>query len=246
MVLKIALRPLFILLLASSCAATPTQPDIDNSRKADQVMQTVGHVLRSHSGGLAIRPVSSTYRLFFLLTNTTVDSAKPDWILKPRKPLPPITYGPGMDLAAWEQQLDELTGRPTSHGSLEYLVDGDVYFNRLIEAVSQAKESIHVRTYIFDNDDVAMRMASLFKQRSSDQLNVEILLDGLGTIVATSEQAESLPRGYVAPVSVRQFLEDDSAINVRQINNPWFTGDHIKTTIIDHETGSPPVCCDYR
>jgi len=35
---------------------------------------------------------------------------------------------------------------------------------------------------------------------------------------------------------VRQFLEDDSAINVRQVNNPWFTGDHIKTTSIDHKT----------
>jgi hypothetical protein len=35
---------------------------------------------------------------------------------------------------------------------------------------------------------------------------------------------------------VRQFLEDDPAINVRSVNNPWFTGDHIKTTSIDHET----------
>ncbi len=221
--------------LASGCAATPTEPDHEESSNADQVMQTVGHVLRSHTGGLAIRPVSSTYRLLFLLSNTTADTVRPDWIFETREPLPAITYGPGMDLAAWEQQLDRLTGRPTSRGTLEYLVDGDEYFKRMIEAVHQAQESIHVRTYIFDNDDVAMQMASLFKERASDQLDVEILLDGLGTIVATSEQSESLPRGYTAPVSVRKFLEDESTINVRQVTNPWFTGDHIKTTIIDHE-----------
>ena len=75
------------------------------------------------------------------------------------------------------------------------------------------------------------------------------MLDGLGTIWATGADDESLPEDYVPPASVRQFLEHDSGIDVRQARNPWFAGDHVKTTIIDNElafTGGMNIGREYR
>jgi cardiolipin synthase len=107
-----------------------------------------------------------------------------------------------------------------------------------------------IRTYIFDNDDVAESIGRLLRRRAEEGVEVKILLDGLGTIVATGAADESMPEDYVAPDSVRRFLEEGSNIDVRQGKNPWLvSGDHVKTTIIDNETvftGGMNIGREYR
>ena len=107
-----------------------------------------------------------------------------------------------------------------------------------------------IRTYIFDNDDVAESIGRLLRRRAEEGVEVKILLDGLGTIVATGAADESMPEDYVAPESVRRFLEEGSKIDVRQGKNPWLvSGDHVKTTIIDNETvftGGMNIGREYR
>ena len=154
-----------------------------------------------------------------------------------------------MDLEAWEDGLDETTGRSASQGSIEYLIDGEAFFTRLIDVITSAKSSITLRMYIFDNDDYAARIGELLKRRSNEGIKVRILLDGLGTIISTIEQQETLPEGYAGPGSVREFLETDSDIDVRQSDNPWLTGDHVKTIIIDDViafTGGMNIAREYR
>ena len=95
-----------------------------------------------------------------------------------KKPIPPLGEGPGMDLDAWEYDLDELLGNKASQGTIDYLVDGDEYFPRLTQAIIGAESSVDIRTYIFDNDDVAVQVADLLKERSHD-VDVKVLVDGL-------------------------------------------------------------------
>jgi len=73
----------------------------------------------------------------------------------------------------------------------------------------------------------------LLKRRSNDGVDVKVLFDGLGTIISTVEKQATLPEDYEEPASVRLFLEQDSNIDVRQATNPWMTGDHVKTIILD-------------
>ncbi len=87
------------------------------------------------------------------------------------------------------------------------------------------------------------------RRRSREGVNVKVLLDGLGTILATRTQHESAPQDYSPPDSVRLFLEADSDVDVRQIKNPWLAGDHVKTTIIDGDvafTGGMNIGREYR
>ena len=154
-----------------------------------------------------------------------------------------------MDLAAWEERLDVLTGRGSSKGTVEMLVDGEAFFTRFIDALGSADSSISLRTYIFDNDDYAARIGRLLKRRSNEGVDVKILLDGLGTIVSTMEQQQTLPEGFSGPVSVHGFLETDSRVKVRQASNPWLSGDHVKTAIIDERiafTGGMNIAREYR
>jgi cardiolipin synthase len=213
-------------------------------------MQTAGHVAGSHTAGIAFRPVSSLYRLLFVTSDTVAEAIKPTSLSQlASEPVPPVKIRPGMDLDLWERQLDELTQRPSSVGTMRFLVDGQAFFTRFIDAITSAKSSISLRTYIFDNDDYAVRIGELLKRRSNEGIDVRVLLDGLGTIVSTIEKQPTLPKNYEGPASVRRFLERDSRIDVRQASNPWLTGDHVKTAIIDERlafTGGMNIAREYR
>ena len=199
--------------------------------------------------GIAMRPFSALLRLTFVSVNTVTTTFKPAYSARVEKlPVPPLNDGHGMDLVAWEAYLDDKT-RASSKGTVDLLIDGDEFFPRFEQAVDAAEESISLRMYIFDNDDFAVSVGELLKRRSNEGVETKVLLDGIGTIVSTIEQQESLPADHVPPKSVRKFLEEDSRVDVRQAQNPWLTGDHVKTVIIDGRvafTGGMNIAREYR
>ena len=179
------------------------------------------------------QPVSSVARLFTMAVSSTVDLAQPHSLMLPgQQPVPPLYEGPGMDLEAWEQSLDTLTGSRQSAGRVIYRVDGAGFFPRLIDQLSAARESVHLRVYIFDNDDYAVQIADLLKRRSAD-IKVKVLVDGLGTLGAGQVQSASLPPDYRPPLSMVNYLQADSGVRVRVLSNPWLAGDHTKAIVID-------------
>jgi cardiolipin synthase len=99
--------------------------------------------------------------------------------------------------------------------------------------LASARESIDIRAYIFDNDDVALNVGELLKRRSREGVNVRVLFDGLGTLGASGEQSSSLPPEHRQPLSIENYLTSQSNVEVRKSKNPWLTGDHVKTMVID-------------
>lgn len=229
----------------------PPPPEGPAASKAAQIAQSTGHVAQSHLGGLLSRPVSSVYRLLFVARDVAVETVTPSWMVTlEAEPIPELSDGPGMDLDAWEGELTRITGHEATRGTIEYLVDGEAFFVRYIDAISTATESVDIRTYIFDNDDFAARIRNLLRRRSDEGVDIRILLDGLGTIVATGADDASMPADYEGPQSVRESLESGSDIRVRQSKNPWLVaGDHVKTTIVDKRiafAGGMNIGREYR
>ena len=162
--------------------------------------------------------------------------------------IPPLSNAAPMDLLAFERTLDEITGTRQDLGRIRFLVDGEEYFGRLMETIDTAQESIDIRTYIFDNDDFAVAVADRLKQRSAD-VRVRVLLDSIGNMLATQADPESLPAAHRHPLSMSRYMERDSRVKVRNQTNPWFTGDHVKTTIIDKRiafVGGMNIGREYR
>ncbi len=229
----------------------PPPPEGPAASKAAQIAQSTGHVAQSHLGGLLSRPVSSVYRLLFVAKDAAVETVTPSWMVTlEAEPIPPLSDGPGMDLDAWEEKLTRITGHEATRGTIDYLVDGEAFFVRYIDAISTATQSVDIRTYIFDNDDFAAKIRDLLRRRSDEGVDIRMLLDGLGTIVATGADDESMPADYAGPQSVRESLESGSKIRVRQSKNPWLVaGDHVKTTIVDNRiafAGGMNIGREYR
>ncbi len=163
-------------------------------------------------------------------------------------PIPEVGNNAPMNLTTWEQRLDKVTHTEQARGTIEFLVDGEEYFSRMMQAIDDADESIDIRTYIFDNDDYAISVANRLKTRSED-VRVRVLMDGLGTLQAMQTDPETMPRDHRPPLSIAMYLEQGSSVRVRTTSNPWLTSDHTKTTIIDRKiafVGGMNVGREYR
>ncbi|MBT8129313.1 MAG: phosphatidylserine/phosphatidylglycerophosphate/cardiolipin synthase family protein [Gammaproteobacteria bacterium] len=209
----------------------------------------LGHTTSSHLNCLIRQPIGSVTRLFTLLSFKVVDTVTPKPVIFLKdQPIPPLADNQPMDLELWEQELGELAYSPESQGSIEYLVDGATFFNRLIDLVQAAEESIDIRLYIFDNDDYALKIADLLKERSKD-VEVRVLIDGLGSITAAYARSPTMPQTHDSKSRIIGYLESDSDIEVRKVLNPWLTGDHTKTILIDNRVafiGGMNIGREYR
>lgn len=162
--------------------------------------------------------------------------------------IPQLSVGRTMDSEQWERELDRLTGRQASRGEIRFLVDGDEYFNRMEAIFKGATESIDIRTYIFDNDDYAVSVADLLRKKSSE-VDVRVMVDGIGNLMAMQTDPDSMAPDFAAPISIQQYMEQGSDIRVRTLSNPWMTGDHTKTTIVDRKiafVGGMNIGREYR
>ncbi len=134
----------------------------EKTRKAAGASQAAALYARSIYVDPINRPVSNAASLAsFALKSTTgffrrlgIDTVQLPSLEKTA--IPDVVYGDGMDLEQWEKDLDKIVGHKSSTGKIDFLVDGEQYFTRLLESFAEAEESIDMRTYIFDNDDYAV------------------------------------------------------------------------------------------
>ncbi len=165
-----------------------------------------------------------------------------------RREIPPVADRGGMDLSLWERELDALTGRPASRGSIRLLIDGEVYFDRLDDAIAGASRSIDIRTYIFDNDDFSVEIGTRLRERA-EEVDVRVMVDGLANVFAPRIDSKSMPEDAVLPASMGRYLAYASPLKFRRQSNPWLTGDHAKVTLIDAEiafVGGMNIGREYR
>jgi phosphatidylserine/phosphatidylglycerophosphate/cardiolipin synthase-like enzyme len=227
----------------------PTDDITDDTTSNSKLPQGLAHTTRSHTESFLRQPIGSVARLFILVSHKVVDTVTPKSVVVLKaQPIPPVSDSEPMDSEAWELELSEIAYSPLSQGSIEYLVNGENFYPRLVDAIQSAEESIDIRLYIFDNDDYALKIAYLLKQRSKD-IRVRVLIDGMGTISAASANSAYMPEEYEPTPSIIRYLESDSDVDVRTVLNPWLTGDHTKTILIDNEIaylGGMNIGREYR
>ncbi len=188
-------------------------------------------LLESHLVALVKNPLSSAARLADLGVQTAVRLLRqPLPRSQPKLPLP--AQAPGMDLVEWEKWLDRYTGTRQKAGTLSMLIDGDRFFTRLQESLSQATNHIHFNLYIFDQDDVAVAIADKLKARA-EEIPVQLILDRMGSLGAGTKSPDTpLPENFLPPNSIVDYL-DGSKVRVRSFLNPWFSSDHSKVFLVD-------------
>ena len=69
-------------------------------------------------------------------------------------------------------------GSYTTHNHVQFIRGGAPYFNRMLQMINHAKQSIHLQTYIFDDDATGRLVGDALKKAAQRGVNVYMMPDG--------------------------------------------------------------------
>ena len=95
--------------------------------------------------------------------------------------------------------------------TLTLVQSGEDYFQRLEQIIQDAKQEIHIQTYIFENDVTGQKIIALLKEAALRQVKIYILLDGFGSFSLPEELIQDLKEcginiRFFAPLFSTNFL----------------------------------------
>ncbi|MFZ6778555.1 cardiolipin synthase [Undibacterium sp. Ji83W] len=144
-------------------------------------------------------------------------------------------------LAALEEAV---TGSPLIAGNqVTLLFDGPQTMNAMMTAIRQAKDHIHLETYIFDQDELGLEFARLLIEKQQAGVEVNIIYDSVGTIGTPQSFFDNMK---AAGIHLLAF----NPVNPTKLQGPWSPNrrDHRKILIVDGEiafTGGVNISASY-
>jgi cardiolipin synthase len=136
-----------------------------------------------------------------------------------------------------DQVFQRAAGSPLITGNrVRLLRDGEENYPAWIEAIAQARETIHFECYIIHEDAVGQRFAEALMAKAREGVKVRLIYDWLGGFGKTSRRFWRRLR--VSGVEVRCF-------NPPHLSDPfeWIMRDHRKTLIVDGRVGFVTGLC---
>jgi cardiolipin synthase len=204
---------------------------------------------------VAKRPLSGTYELGWRVKTFWTEETSSFWRrnvslrLLALRDIPELTETPScMDRRTMADWLEDKSG-PPAQGSARLLLNGENFFPQFDRAIQSATNQILLKTYLFDNDDVAKGVADRLKARSRE-IPVRILYDSGGTRLSWATDAPSLPTNYIYETDdMIRYLEKDSGIELRRASHTLLTSEHSKYILIDRTAayfGGMNIGREYR
>jgi cardiolipin synthase len=136
------------------------------------------------------------------------------------------------------------TGVPLIAGNrVTLLFDGPQTMAAMIAAISAAKSSINLETYIFDQDEVGQRFADLLIEKQKQGVTVNILYDSVGTLGTPQAFFDRMRQGGIHLIAFNP-VNPTARLGHWRVNNR----DHRKVLIVDGNqafTGGLNISANY-
>ena len=136
------------------------------------------------------------------------------------------------------------TGAPLIAGNkVTLLFDGPETLTSMMDAISNARDHIHLETYIFDQDELGIKFANLLIERRRAGVQVSVIYDSVGAI---GTPAEFFERMRSAGIDLIEF----NPVNPLRSYAPWRINNrnHRKILVVDGKvgfTGGVNIAGDY-
>ncbi|MDD3397821.1 MAG: cardiolipin synthase [Clostridia bacterium] len=121
---------------------------------------------------------------------------------------------------------------PTFGNKIEIFNDGKDKIDSLITDIKDAKHSINLEYYIFDDDFVGKEIMNLLCEKAKSGIKVKLIYDSVGCLGAPRRFFNKLKK---AGGEVREFFPP--LFNIRMINLKMNYRDHRKIAVIDGKIG---------
>lgn len=129
-------------------------------------------------------------------------------------------------------RLNQIYGRAyyTQDNHVEILADGNLMFQRLLEDIGQAKETINIMFFILKNDMVGRALVDALTKKAAEGIEVRLLVDALGS-------------RFVTPAMLKDFTAAGGRYAlffppmIKIINKRLNYRNHRKLVVIDDQIG---------
>lgn len=123
----------------------------------------------------------------------------------------PVAAAPDPDTPGLSRRMDQIRFlieknagfSLTGDNELELLRDGRETFTRIFQALEDARESIHVQYYIFEEGELADRLLKLFVEKEAAGVEVRLIYDNIGSFSLSRAYLKRLREGGI---EVHNFL----------------------------------------
>jgi cardiolipin synthase len=127
---------------------------------------------------------------------------------------------------------EAITGSPLMTGNKVVLLqDGPATYQVMFAAIRNARDHIHLETYIFEDDEVGNRFADALIEKQAQGVQVSVIYDSVGTI--------SVPQSFFQRLSDNGInLLEFNPVNPLTVKKDWQVNqrDHRKLLIVDGES----------
>lgn len=118
----------------------------------------------------------------------------------------------------------------TLHNDVQILADGEAAFAAFIEAISAARQHIHLETYILRNDEIGAKISGLLKTKAGEGVKVRVIYDALGSRALSASYLSELRE---AGVKIEPFFP----VRLTFLQNKINYRNHRKILVVDGEVG---------
>ena len=148
------------------------------------------------------------------------------------------------DMKALAIQEEAATGVPLIAGNkVTLLIDGPATMKEMMAAVRDAKTTVNLETYIFDQDELGLQFADLLIEKRRQGLTVNVMYDSVGTLSVPKAFFERMKAGGVNLLAFNP-LNPTTRVGKWEVNNR----DHRKLLVVDGMvafTGGINISSDY-
>ncbi|WP_426196856.1 cardiolipin synthase [Massilia sp. DWR3-1-1] len=148
------------------------------------------------------------------------------------------------DMKALAIQEEAATGVPLIAGNkVTLLIDGPATMKEMMAAVREAKSTVNLETYIFDQDELGLQFADLLIEKRRQGLTVNVMYDSVGTLSVPQAFFERMKAGGVNLLAFNP-VNPVARVGKWEVNNR----DHRKLLVVDGITaftGGINISSDY-
>ncbi len=137
----------------------------------------------------------------------------------------------GNEMVNLARLSEKITVNPLMYGNyFKPLLNGDEAYPAMLRAIEQARHSVSLETYIFDNDTWGRRFRKALAEATARGVQVRVLIDDIGARYAFPSIVRGLKRDHI-PVS--RFMRSLKPWRFRYYN----LRNHRKIMVVDGQTG---------
>lgn len=89
-------------------------------------------------------------------------------------------------------KIQQKNSQYTVNNKVKFVRGGKEYFNQLLQMIEQAKDTIHLQTYIYDDDETGTKVGNALKAAAQRKVSVYLIADGYASQVMSQKFIDDL------------------------------------------------------